>query len=202
MSKFIVGLTGGIGAGKTAVSDRFAGRGITIIDADLCAREVVKPGTAALSQIKAHFGETLILDNGELNRVKLRELVFTNPSHQMWLNNLLHPLIRERMLAQIETACSAYCVLVVPLLLENNMQSLVNRILVVDVDVAEQVRRVVTRDDTSEALVHSIIATQIERNSRLKLADDIIDNRCSLEQLDNQVSQLHEQYLILAARSQ
>jgi dephospho-CoA kinase len=138
------------------------------------------------------------LPEGSLDRAKLRELIFQDEAQKSWLNNLLHPLIRERMIAQIDAANSDYCILAVPLLLENKMQAMVNRVLVVDVLPEEQIKRVTKRDNSSEALVRSIMSAQMERDARLRLADDIIDNQSSIESLDSQVKQLHEKYLSLA----
>jgi dephospho-CoA kinase len=199
MSHYIIGLTGGIGSGKTAVSNAFAQLGINIVDADVCAREVVTSGSNTLAQIVERFGRDILLPNHELDRALLRQRVFADDVEKNWLNQLLHPLIRQRMLAQIGASTSAYCILSVPLLLENKMQSLVNRVLVVDVPPDIQIKRVVDRDQSEEALIQSIMNSQIDRDSRLALADDVINNQSDLVSLHQQVDTLHLNYLALAA---
>ena len=199
MSHYIIGLTGGIGSGKTAASNAFAQLGINIVDADICAREVVTSGSNALAQIVEHFGRDILLPNNELDRALLRQRVFADDAEKNWLNQLLHPLIRQRMLAKIAASTSAYCILSVPLLLENKMQSLVNRVLVIDVPPDLQIKRVVDRDQSEEALIQSIMNSQIDRDSRLALADDVINNQSDLVSLHEQVDALHLNYLALAA---
>ncbi|WP_448565681.1 dephospho-CoA kinase [Thalassotalea ganghwensis] len=196
MSKFTIGLTGGIGSGKTAVSDRFKSLGIDIIDADIVAREVVCIGSDALHQIETKFGQTILLDNGELNRAKLRAIVFNDSADKEWLNNLLHPLIRQNILKALKEAKSDYCILVAPLLLENGLQHLVNRVLVIDVSRQCQIARTITRDSSDKAQVEAIINSQISRQDRLSLADDVIDNESiSLADIEKIVAQLHQKYL-------
>lgn len=196
ISKYVVGLTGGIGSGKTTVTDIFTELGIDIVDADLVAREVVEPNTPALKAIKEHFGSSFILDDGTLNRTALRSQVFANEADITWLNNLLHPLIRETMLKQIAACQSNYCILVAPLLIENGLQKLVNRVVVVDVSEQTQLSRVVARDPSSKEEVEQIIASQITRDERLKVADDIIDNESSDRQaLKSQIQKLHQKFL-------
>lgn len=195
---FVVGLTGGIGSGKTAVSDRFAKLGIAVIDADVAARVVVEPGRPALAKIAEHFGQETVATNGELNRAKLRALVFQNEAERKWLEALLHPLIGEEILIQIEAAASPYAMLVSPLLIETSQVQLTQRVLVVDVPVATQIARTMARDNNSEAEVKAIIASQASREQRLAKADDIISNDRGLEYLDQQVQALHKKYLALA----
>lgn len=199
---FIVGLTGGIGCGKSTVARHFIDLGITCIDADQTARDVVEPGEPALTAIAQHFGQEVIQPDGTLDRRRLREVVFAEPSARSWLNNLLHPLIRERMLQQCRQAQGPYCLLMVPLLFENHLQSLVQRTLVVDVDEATQIRRTMLRDNISEAQVRAIIAAQCPRQQRLELADDMLSNgdEVTPEQRRQAVSALHQQYLQLAAQ--
>jgi len=200
MSEFIVGLTGGIGSGKTTVSDIFAELNIDIIDADIAARIVVKPGSKALLAITAHFGADYIADNGELNRAKLRSRIFSQPQDKAWLNNLLHPLIRAEIVSQIAQAKSSYCLLVAPLLLENNLHKMVNRVLVVNVDEASQVERTLARDPSSAAEIKRIIASQMPSEQRLNFADDIINNQHkSLEDIRQQVIILAKKYQLLSA---
>lgn len=199
---FIVGLTGGIGSGKSTVAQHFIKLGITCIDADLTAREVVQPGEEALDAISQHFGKAILLADGSLDRRKLREEIFANPLARQWLNELLHPLIRQRMLQQCQQANSPYCILMVPLLFENNLQSLVQRTLVIDVDEATQIRRTMQRDKTTEAQVKAILAAQCPRQQRLMLADDVIANGDEVTPLQRQnaVNTLHQTYLLLASQ--
>lgn len=199
MSHYIVGLTGGIGSGKTTVSNEFAKLNIEIIDADVVARQVVEPKTPALTKIVQRFGEDILLDDGCLNRAKLRELIFANDSDKEWLNSLLHPLIRQEMLIQLEQASSPYCLLSAPLLFENNLHKLVNRSLVIDIDQQIQINRTAKRDNVSEEQVEAIINSQIEREKRLELADDVIDNSTlSFSDIQEKVANLHRVYLELA----
>lgn len=196
MSKYIIGLTGGIGSGKTTVSNIFAKLGIDIIDADVVAREVVEPGSAALAAIETHFGADYITQQGQLDRAKLRTRIFSNPDDKQWLNNLLHPLIRQEMVSQLATARSEYCILVAPLLLENGLHKLVNRVLVIDIDQPTQIARTIARDPSSSEEVQRIIASQMSRQERSSFADDIIDNNnASLDAIHQQVMQLNQQYL-------
>lgn len=199
MSSYIIGLTGGIGSGKTTVSNEFAKLNIEIIDADVVARQVVEPNTPALTKIAQRFGEDILLDDGSLNRAKLRELIFANDSDKEWLNNLLHPLIRQEILIQLEQASSPYCLLSAPLLFENNLHKLVNRSLVIDIDQQTQINRTTKRDKVSKEQVEAIISSQIARQQRLELADDVIDNSTlSFNVIQEKVVTLHSTYLELA----
>jgi dephospho-CoA kinase len=198
MSTFIVGLTGGIGSGKTTVSDMFVELNIDIVDADIVAREVVGPGSSALTAIREYFGSEYITAQQQLDRHKLRSRIFSNTEDKLWLNNLLHPLIRQEMLAQLAAAQSNYCILVAPLLLENGLNKLVNKVLVVDVKESCQLERTVARDSSSSTEVKRIIASQMNRKERLSFADDIIDNQESnKEAVRQQVYNLHQKYLNL-----
>ncbi len=199
MSDFIVGLTGGIGSGKTTVANLFIELGIDIIDADIIARDVVAKGSPALHAISDHFGTEFIQVNGQLDRALLRKQIFSHDKDKLWLNNLLHPLIREQLLSQIKAASSHYCLLVAPLLIENNLMALVHRVLVVDVKESTQIARTTLRDENSTAQVQAIINSQIGRESRLKHADDLLNNDdCSLISLSASVLELHQTYLKLA----
>lgn len=195
MSHFVVGITGGIGSGKTAVTERFEKLGINVIDADVVAREVVEPGSFAVQQIRDHFGLQAVLPDGHLDRSYLRELVFSSPEKKHWLDKLLHPLIRQRMLELVKLATSPYCLLSVPLLVENKMTNLVNRTLVVDVDEATQLKRAANRDQQSQDQIKNIMSHQASRAERLSLADDVIDNNGQLAELESQIANLHQKYL-------
>lgn len=195
---FLVGVTGGIGSGKTLVTDTFASLGIEVVDADIVARDVVAPGTEGLAAVREHFGEQVIASNGELNRAALRELVFTNEEQKQWLNALLHPLIRTAMATAINAIRSPYGVLAVPLLIENGMQKMVDRIAVVDCPETLQLERALLRDGSSETVIKGIMAAQVSRQQRLDEADDVIDNSQDKAFTTAQVNQLHQQYLALA----
>lgn len=192
---YIVGLTGGIGSGKTAVSDRFAKKGITIVDADVCARVVVEPGRSALQSIKEHFGSTVITTNGELDRAALRQLIFANATDKKWLESLLHPLIANEVFSQLNAAQSQYVMLVSPLLIESQQNLICDRVLVVDVPEDMQIERTMQRDDNDVEQVKNIINTQASRQQRLDAADDIIENTQGLDYLDQCVEKLHQTYL-------
>ena len=195
---FVVGLTGGIGSGKSTVTRCFQDLGICTVDADDLSREVVMPGSKILNQIVEHFGITILSGNGTLDRDQLRRIVFTNPSEKDWLEALLHPLIAELIQSNIRACDSVYCILVSPLLLETDQHKLVDRILVVDVSEETQVARALDRDGGDPAIIKAIIASQTERKMRLGRADDIILNEQSEEALRLLVADLHNQYLQLA----
>ncbi|MCT7943543.1 dephospho-CoA kinase [Shewanella holmiensis] len=198
MAKFIVGLTGGIGSGKTTVANLFAELGITLVDADIVAREVVAKGSEGLTRIIEHFGADVCQNDGSLNRIALREIIFNQPHQRDWLNNLLHPMIRNTMLKQVQQADSAYVIMVVPLLFENGLDKLVNTTLVVDVDPKLQISRTSERDKVASTQVEQIILSQMPREQRLSKADDIIDNQGQLNALRSKVASLHHKYLELA----
>ena len=200
-NKVVIGLTGGIGSGKTTVANFFADLGIDIIDADIAARKVVEPKSNALVQISQHFGLQFIKADGTLNRPLLRSQIFSNDIDKLWLNNLLHPLIRQTMLNEIEQSQSPYCLLVAPLLIENNLQSLVERILIIDISEEEQVKRAVLRDPSSKEEIMRIISSQISRKERLNYADDIIDNsKSDLSIIKDNVIKLDQKYQKLATK--
>ena len=198
MANYIVGLTGGIGSGKTAASDFFAQQGITIVDADLVARQVVTPGSHCLAAISEHFGEAVLNPDGSLNRRALRQIVFADEQQKQWLNALLHPQIRQQIEHQLAAAQSVYVVLVAPLLLENKLDKLCQRILVVDIPESLQVERTTTRDQTDADQVENIMAAQLARQERLQRADDVVDNSGSQQYLQQQLEKLHRHYLQLA----
>ena len=195
---FVVGLTGGIGSGKSMVAGMFAALEIDLIDADVAAREVVAPGTTALAEIVEHFGPDILMADGSLDRRGLRRIIFHQKQEKHWLETLLHPLIRRWLTQQISDRRSAYCLLISPLLLETGQAEMVDRILVVDVSVETQIARTLARDGGEESTVRAIIAAQIGRNQRLEHGDDIIDNDLPLQTLRQRVETLHQQYLTLA----
>lgn len=191
----IIGLTGGIGSGKSAVSDCFEKFGVTVVDADIVAREVVEPGTAALRSIAEHFGDKILTAQGALDRAALRTLIFSDESQRKWLEALLHPLIRNEITQQLSQSNSPYSILSSPLLLETDQASLADRILVVDVPVELQIERTVQRDSNSIDQVKAIINAQSSRELKQQKADDIILNIGTIEELEKDVSALHQRYL-------
>jgi dephospho-CoA kinase len=199
MSQFVVGVSGGIGSGKTTVTNAFAKLGVDIIDADVIARDVVKPGTKGLRAIIDKFGARILDDGHCLNRRALREIIFSDEQAKVWLNGVLHPLIRQETLRQTIEATSAYCMLSVPLLVENGSYKNVDRVLIVDVPEATQLTRSMARDNAEEALIKSIMASQASRQQRLEVADDVIDNSGSESALTKQVANLHHRYLQFAS---
>jgi dephospho-CoA kinase len=199
MASFVVGLTGGIGCGKSTVTQMFADLGVQAVDADVVAREVVQAGSDCLQQITQRFGSGILLENTELNRPLLRQRIFNNPEEKAWLEALLHPAIRQQLLAQLAALTSPYALLVAPLLLENNLNQYVQRVLVIDLPEALQLSRAMQRDNTDEQHIKAIMAAQLPRTARLKLADDIITNDSSIAELAPQVAALHQRYLQLAS---
>ncbi|WP_421214242.1 dephospho-CoA kinase [Aeromonas dhakensis] len=198
---YVVAITGGIGSGKTTVANQFAELGIEVVDADIIAREVVEPGTPALAAIAAHFGADVIAPDGRLDRRQLRERVFTDPQAKGWLNALLHPLIRSEMQRQCAAARSPYCLLVVPLLVENRLTAMANRVLVIDVDEATQIERTCRRDGVSREQAQAILAAQASRTERLAAADDVLDNQNGTpEAIKSRIFALHETYLAFASQ--
>ena len=194
----IVGLTGGIGSGKSAAADLFAAKGVELVDTDVLAREVVEPGTPALAAIAEHFGDEILGADGGLDRAKLRAIVFAQPAEKNWLEALLHPLIDELLRSRLASFQSSYCLLVSPLLLETEQAAHVDRILVIDIDRQGQLQRTLRRDGSSQATVEAIIDSQITREERLARADDIISNQGTLEDLARAVDQQHARYLQLS----
>lgn len=196
----VIGLTGGIGSGKTAVSNIFERLGICIVDADLCSRVVVEKGKPALGKIEEHFGPDILEADGSLDRTRLRKKIFTDPEEKKWLEALLHPLIFEELMNQLENASSAYVILSSPLLVESGQNVICNRILVVDVPESVQMERTLQRDNETRDQVETIMRSQASRQQRLDKANDVIENTGSLEELESKVRKLHQQYLSLAAR--
>lgn len=197
----VIGLTGGIGSGKTTVTNLFAKYDVPIIDTDVIAREITQQHEPAYAEIVQHFGKVILDEQTNINRRALRDIVFTNPAERTWLENLLHPIIRNKTEQQVKRLPpeSSYCIVVVPLLTEIGSYPFINRVLVVDAPEASQIERVTARDKTSSTQVQSIIDTQISREKRLKLAHDVITNDGQLEHLSAQVDSLHKKYLEMAS---
>jgi len=198
MSDLVVGLTGGIGSGKTAVSDRFRKLGIDVVDADLASRAVLAPGQPSLSAIAERFGAGLLGEDGSLNRAELRRRVFADADDRRWLEALTRPLIAAWLHRQLADAVSPYAILVNPLLIETGHASVCQRVLVVDAPESMQVQRTMRRDGNDEAQVKAIMKAQASREARLTAADDVIVNDGDIDALDDQVRALHEKYLRLA----
>lgn len=194
----IIGLTGGIGSGKTAASDYLATKGVTVVDADLASREVVKPGRPALAAIAERFGERLLNHDGTLDRAALRALVFSDPQALKDLEGITHPAIREEILRQLRASTSPYTVLVSPLLLETDQHELVDRILLIDAPEEAQLERTMQRDRVAAAQVEAIMAAQMQRAARQAKADDVVVNDGSLSDLHGRLDLIHEKYLRLA----
>ena len=204
MATWILGVTGGIGSGKTAATDYLQKLGVTVVDADVVAREVVAPGTPALAAIAAHFGPEAIIQDGaqagQLNRPWMRQCVFSDPNQRLALEAITHPAIRDALMQQLMAAPSAYAVLASPLLWESGQVNFVQRTLLIDVSEATQVQRASGRDGVSPAQIEAIMKAQWSRTQRRERADDIISNEGSLAELYAQLDDLHQQYLELAAR--
>ena len=196
--QYVVGITGGIGSGKSAVTDYLETKGITVVDADKVARVVVEPGTSGLAAIAEHFGSDILLPDGSLDRAALRKVVFDNADERKVLEGITHPRIREEIARQLSEATSPYVVLASPLLLESGQNSFANYVVVVDVPESVQLSRTMARDDNSEQLVKSIMAAQLDRETRLSRADTSISNDGSLDELYTRVDDLHDDLLARA----
>ncbi len=194
----IVGITGGIGSGKSAVTRCFEQHGITVVDADMVARIIVEPGTPALAAIATHFGSDILQADGTLDRPALRRRVFADPAERAWLERLTHPLIGQEIVSQLNASPSAYTILSSPLLLDTSQHSLVDCVVVVDVPETVQLQRTMHRDGNDEAQVKRIMAAQMGRAERLERADIVIDNSRSLEELEQTVEELHKEFLLRA----
>ena len=196
MTNYVVGLAGGIGSGKSTVSDRFEALGIEVVDADVAARRVVEPGQGALAEIADYFGPDVLQRDGGLDRAALRERVFRNPEQRRWLERALHPRINALLRDELIAAASPYALLVNPLMRSRDARA--NRIVVVDVPEAVQIARTMARDQVDEAQARAIMASQLDRKARLAFADDVIVNDGSLDDLRAAVDRLHPRYLELA----
>ena len=196
----IIGLTGGIGSGKSTVAGIFQQLGVPVIDADVIARALVAPGQPALKEIIKAFGPDSVDASGVLDRNRLRKLVFSDPEQRRRLEAILHPRIRLEIIALTTNIQTPYCIVVIPLLLETDQRDLVDRILVVDTGVDKQLARVTMRNGLSEYEITAIIAAQASRDQRLAAADEVINNDGSLDELAPQVRAQHEKYLKIALK--
>lgn len=195
----VIGLTGGIACGKTTVMRAFMARGIACVDADDVARDIVAPGTPVLAQLVARYGPELLCEQGALNRARLRQIIFETPAERAWVEALMHPAIRARLVASLAEGTSVYRILSAPLLFETGLDRLVDRILVIDVPEPIQRERLRRRDGSHEAQIDAILNAQIDRDTRLSRADDIFDNTLPLDTLDARVGVLDQRYRALAA---
>ncbi len=198
----IVGLTGGIGSGKSTVVRLFGELGVHWVDADNVAREVVERGTPALAAVTKHFGDDILTREGDLDRARLRQIIFESPEERTWLEALLHPIIRDELIRQLMLVSGKpsyhlpYVLLVSPLLFETDQHQLVDHSVVVDVPVDTQIARTMSRDNNSREQIERIIAAQMPRNERVAKADSIIDNTCPLEEVQCRVQELHNEFLV------
>ncbi len=197
---YLIGLTGGIGSGKSTVADLFEKKGIELIDADIVARELVAPNSEGLNALVDYFGAKTLNQDGSLNRRFLRQRIFSNPSDKIWLEQFLHPKIKNQMIAQSQKTQSPYCLWVAPLLIENQLNLLCQRVLIVDAEESIQIARTCQRDRSDPNLVKKILLSQLSRADRLAYADDIIHNNADIDALTYQVDCLHAQYLLLSAQ--
>ena len=198
---YIVGLTGGIGSGKSTIAQRFRELGIAVVDADQASRKVVEPGMPALNIIADRFGAKMIKNDGTLNRAAMRQLIFSQPLEKTWLENLLHPLIAEWIVDQLQRSDSAYVMLESPLLLETEQHQLVNTLLLVDLPESLQLSRTAERDGDQKQQIQSIIDSQMARDEKLRRADYVFDNSLTLDTVTPRITMLHETFLRLALES-
>ena len=193
-----VGLTGGIGSGKSTAAQRFEELGVPIVDADVIARNVVEPGKPALEEVAAAFGEKVVNSDGELDRTELRKIVFENKEHKVLLESILHPRIYDEILRKLDHLSAPYCIVVIPLLAESKRKYPLDRVLVIDLPHALQLERTSARDQQSEEKIDKIIQLQSSREKRLSLADDIVENSGTVESLHEKIDWLHQKYTELA----
>ena len=197
--KLTIVLTGGIASGKSLVASKFARLGVHIVEQDLISREIVEPGTAALERIADHFGSAVLHDDGTLNRASLRRRIFDDSRERRWLERLLHPLVGKRTIEMIAMATSSYVIVVNPLL--RSRHDPYDLVLVVDAPVNVQIERTMARDNVSRKQAEAIVASQIDRESRLSIADDVIVNDGGLDKLTSKTRTLHQRYLCLAGQT-
>lgn len=191
----IVGLTGGMGSGKSTVADYFASQGIDVIDTDLIARELVKPGLPAYQSIVQHFGQGILKADHELDRAALKQRLINSSDDRARLENILHPLIQQQVEQRLQTVTGHYCIVVIPLLAEKANYPMLNRILVVDCPVALQKQRIRQRDGLDESSIEKLLAIQASREQRLALADDVIPNDGDINALTTAAQKIHEKYM-------
>src|SRR4030067_744820 len=194
-----IGLTGGIGSGKSTISALFAAHGVPVIDADAIAHQLTVPGSPATTQILQRFGPDIATTAGGIDRQRLARRIFDDPVARVQLEEILHPLIRAEMLRHQENIDAPYCLLVIPLLFETGQGDMVDRVLVVDIDENSRIERVAARDGRSAAEIRALLSAQADRARRLKMADDVIDNTGDMAALKAQVDALHRKYLAQAA---
>ena len=199
--KFVLGLTGGIGSGKSAASQWFESQGIAVVDADIVAREVVNIGQPALQQIQQAFGDWVLLEDGSLNRRALREYIFQSPEARKTLENITHPAIRTSIIQQLHAAQSPYAILVSPLLFETNQHELTQHTLLIDAAIELQIQRASQRDGQNVEQIQKIIAAQMPREQKCAMANDIVLNDGELEHLYAHLTPLHEKYLQMATQN-
>ncbi len=195
---FVLGITGGIGSGKTAVTDIFSELNIDVIDADIASRKAVEKGSSSLKEIEDHFGSEIILNDGNLDRQKLREVIFDKEEEKDWLEKLLHPQILKIINSELAESRTSYTILVSPLLFETGQYKLCSRTLLVDVEEKLQIARASKRDNVSEEQIKSIIEAQMPRSEKISLANDIVINNGTLEDLRKEIISLHNNYLKLS----
>jgi dephospho-CoA kinase len=196
----LVALTGGIASGKSAVAERFATLGVPVLDTDQIARDVVEPGTATLAQLVAEFGSDILDASGRLDRTRMREQVFKDPVQRKRLESITHPAIREELARRSNAAGGEYQIHVIPLLVETGRADVYDRVLVVDCPEEDQITRLMARDQTDADQARRILAAQATRGERLSIADDVIVNTGTLEELQRFVDTLHRNYVLLAKR--
>jgi dephospho-CoA kinase len=197
---FVLGVTGGIGSGKTVVTDFFSDLKIDVVDADIASRKAVEMGSSCLKEIEKHFGNEVILKNGDLNRQKLREIIFDKEDEKEWLEKLLHPQILNIINNELAESNTPYTILVSPLLFETGQSKLCNRTLLVDVNEKFQIERASLRDKVSKEQIKNIIEAQMPRSEKIRLADDVVSNDGTLESLKEKIISLHNSYLELSAQ--
>ncbi|KTD17241.1 dephospho-CoA kinase [Legionella jordanis] len=195
---YCIGLTGSIASGKSTVASFFKRKGVSVISADEISREITAPDGIALAMIVRHFGESIITANGELNRTALRHIIFQNPNERLWLEHLLHPLIRRRIMEEVKRSNSPYNMIEIPLLKDRDLYPYLNRILLITADKEQQIKRVMARDQCSRQQAEAILAAQPPDHARERIADDIIINHGSKQELELKIDNLHQQYLQFA----
>ena len=194
----VIGLTGGIGSGKSTVTQLFEKRNIPVIDTDIIARELVKQGQPALKEIIKAFGDLVIQDDGELDRQALAKIIFKNEHARKKLENILHPRIQKAMIEQINNMSAPYVIAVIPLLIETQQTNHVDHILVVDCPEEIQIKRIKQRDNRDEQQIKEIMDSQVSRQKRLTAADDVIENQADISELDAKIEELHQKFLLMS----